>query len=171
MNDQFLNSLRNSPSKEFSEQLFAEINRVAPKKRIESTFRPRIWVIGFTSLALLVAIAMFVPPVKAFAVDFLKKVGILTVEEKDQIYITSNGIEVTEIGISEQKARSSFPVVFNLPTWVPESYSLDPHFSKWNAQGKATLPYVNIQWESERGFIRVVIYQYNDEMAAWYKEN
>ncbi|MRR30170.1 hypothetical protein EG834_07585 [bacterium] len=116
---------------------------------------------------------MFVPPVKAFAVDLLKKVGILTVEETDQKITTTDGIEVTEIGISEQEARSSFPVVFTLPTWVPESYSLDPQFSRWKPLGDAqvdeTPPYINIQWESERGFIRMVIYQYDDKMAAWYQ--
>lgn len=175
MNDHFLNNLRKSPSKEFSNQLFAEINSVAPNKRNESTFWARKWVIGFTSLAFLVAIAMFVPPVKAFTVDFLKKAGILTVEEIDQVTIPFNQDEVMSIGISEQEARTSFPVVFNLPTWVPESYSLDPQFSKWvaqgNAQGTETQPYVNIQWESERGFIRLVIYQYNEEMAVWYQEH
>ena len=172
MNDQFLHDLRKEPRQEFSSVLFSEINARFPASQNNHHFAGNRWAIGIVSLVLLATLTfVLVPPAKALAIELLRKVGILTVEEQDSSLVSHGAGASERISISEPEARELFQIPFNLPTWVPEEFSLEPQFSRNNQPVDVAEQVLHIQWKSDRGYIDMTIIPYSEKWKTRYENH
>lgn len=169
MSDSFLMNYQQSPRDEFSASLWSEISDQERAGKRNSRPRALRWAVG-TAVVLVVVtlIALFVPSVHALAVELLQKIGVLSYTETNTVDLTMIEDAGTGNFITLQEARERFPVAFTLPAWIPEPFYPQPVFSKRQGVDKEVVPYVHAQWSSSRGFINLIISQYDPKTVNRY---
>lgn len=153
MNDQFLQNYRKPPRQAFVQALRRRLEIHQRKAEKMSTFHLRPVLLG--ALTLILALALFFaisPAARAQLQDWIGQVGGVLFTATTRYPGGGPVTTVDEDLLSIAEARETLPFAINLPTWVPEGYTLRervtvPHFEdqlarvaiRWSAPEKAEL--------------------------------
>ena len=129
MNDDFLNRFQKSPRAEFESALYLKINKSLRTSKSKVVLRRLSLSISIV-LAIFALTVIFVPTARAAVQSVISKIAGLYFDEVTENPITCDPMECLPPdefdSMTLEKAQAVLPFTFNLPTWTPEGYWLNP---------------------------------------------
>lgn len=156
MRDKFLYKLRPPLDKAFSRNLYQRLSLQYPddlelKKEYQTMKRKqqfRGWKYAFLSMCVMAVLLITLSePVRAKALEWIRVIAGFTVEETlespivtiDEAIITPESIP----GVSIADIMQDPPFNFNLPTWIPEGFVMDPQAGIANSKDWVSISWTN----------------------------
>lgn len=167
MSDKFIYAAMPQPSREFTDALWARLatekEKPQPKSRIRIPSSPlrRVWRLAAASFVVLAALVVAVPPLRSAALQAISTIAGIEFDQTQE-YPYEQPIQYNELRLGLDEARASLPFTFELPTWTPDGYALQPEVMILLGESVseiAAATNVYVYWRNDRGNNLILIAQ------------